>query len=131
MDAIEENVGVIAKMQMRLELLMLEVERRGFNWNEARGVVSDQEPVHADSAIEQWDPDATTLVDSAVQQRDWETRTLADQSDEHLQQTRDPTTTSARLGERLPTQGRRLEDVQPTPPGEQDDHSTERNGIHL
>ncbi|CAF9920099.1 MAG: hypothetical protein GOMPHAMPRED_001977 [Gomphillus americanus] len=35
-EAIAENIGVIGRMQERLNLLKNEVERRGYNWDEGR-----------------------------------------------------------------------------------------------
>ena len=115
-DALEENVGVIARMRIRLELLMVEVERRGSNWNETSDMTSDREPVHIGSEAQLWDSETTTLVD---------------RSDEHTQQMRHPTAINVRLEEQRPAQERRLEDVQPSPSAEQEDHTTETNGLYI
>ncbi|MCJ1327468.1 hypothetical protein MMC10_004137 [Thelotrema lepadinum] len=52
-DALEENVAVLARMQTRLELLEVEVGRRGFNWNEAKGIEPDSEPTDSDNAAQE------------------------------------------------------------------------------
>ncbi|KAI2472114.1 hypothetical protein F4781DRAFT_384409 [Annulohypoxylon bovei var. microspora] len=42
-DAIAENEGVIARMQDRIELIRVEVERRGLSWRELQGKADDEE----------------------------------------------------------------------------------------
>ena len=120
-DALEENVAVIAKMDMRLELLKIEVENRGFNWNEAGNGEPNEESTGSDA------------ISGEVGSRDHTTVDISGEDQE-------PVTRPALNGTRTPdaqqqSQGRRPGDAElrrlMAERMEQGDDDIDGDGLHL